>query len=236
VRIVGPRMSMGAYNMACLQRASGDIIMLANDDMVIMTPGWDDAIREVDAGIPDKIYLAYGNDLFKRGNLCTFPVLSRRTCQILVEPYPKAYQGAFIDYHLLDIFKRLQHAGFNRIRYLPDVIFDHRHYRTGKAPVDETYLQRGRFDDDPVFFAQTEVRRIAAHRLRCALTGTQMVPLIEQRRAEIRPRSAFEAARHYSRELLFNDELPFKWRSYLWAWFIGRYVAQRMHSGSVPSR
>ena len=131
VRIIGPAMSMGGYNSACLEQACGDIVILVNDDMVISTPGWDNMIVEMDAGFTDKIYLAYGNDLFKKGGLCTFPILSRRTCELLVEPYPAAYRGAFIDVHLFDIFKRLQHAGFNRVRYLDDVVFEHLHYRTG---------------------------------------------------------------------------------------------------------
>src|ERR1039457_2302750 len=34
VRIIGPQMTMGEYNSACLERAQGDIIILVNDDMV----------------------------------------------------------------------------------------------------------------------------------------------------------------------------------------------------------
>ena len=65
-RIIGPRMSMGEYNTACLARARGDIIILANDDMVIRTSGWDGRIAQIDAEFADKIYLAYCNDCFKK--------------------------------------------------------------------------------------------------------------------------------------------------------------------------
>jgi hypothetical protein len=45
---------MGGYNSACFERARGDVLILANDDMVIRTSGWDDRIRamktEFDAG------------------------------------------------------------------------------------------------------------------------------------------------------------------------------------------
>ncbi len=54
-RIIGPKMSMGRYNSTCLNRSRGDIIVLANDDMVIRTPGWDEKIRELDCGIPDGV-------------------------------------------------------------------------------------------------------------------------------------------------------------------------------------
>ena len=229
VRIIGPRMSMGCYNSACLAKSSGDIIILVNDDMVIGTPGWDTKIAELDAGIPDKIYLAYGNDLFKQGNLCTFPILSRRLCELLVEPYPKEYRGAFIDYHLFDIFKRLQHAGFDRIYYLNDVVFEHLHYRTGKAPFDETYGKRGRFADDPTFLALINSRKKSADRLLRVLRGDEPEALYIHERGAIEkvPETLLMAVTTFTRDLLFDRGLPLRWRTYLWVWFIGRYMAGR---------
>ena len=227
VRIIGPVMSMGAYNSACLERARGDIIILANDDMVIRTPGWDNKIAEMDANFADGIYLAYGNDLFKKRGLCTFPMLSRRTCELLVEPYPAAYRGAFIDVHLFDIFKRLQHAGCSRVRYLDNVVFEHLHYRTGKAVLDETYKRRGRFEGDPTFIAMAGVRATAAKRLLSALRGDQLPAFEQPRCREYVPPGIPSAVSYFSRQLLFDKALPFRWRGFLWYWFIGRYLAAR---------
>jgi hypothetical protein len=226
-RIIGPRLSMGGYNSACLARAKGDIIILANDDMVLRTRGWDDKVMAMDAKEPDKIYLAYPNDLFKRGDLCTFPVLSRLTCELLVEPYPAAYRGAFIDVHLFDIFKRLQHAGFDRIRYLDDVVFEHLHYRTGEAIRDETYMQRGRFADDATFIAMADARSASAYRLLNALRGEELPEFKEADCHEYIPTGLPCALKFFSRQLLFDKELPLRWRGYLWYWFIGRYMAGR---------
>ncbi len=227
--IIGPRNTMGAYNSACYAEAQGDIIILVNDDMIIDTLGWDIKIIELHSNIPDQIYLAYGNDLFKRRNLCTFPILSRRTCELLVEPYPKEYQGAFIDYHLFDIFKRLQYAGFYRIYYLDDVVFEHLHYRTGKAPFDETYQRRGRFTDDPTFLALINSRKKAAARLLQVLRGeeSEVLYCLESGIIEKVPETLFKAIAEFTRELLFDSGLPFRWRVYLWVWFIGRYMAGR---------
>lgn len=225
VRIIGPEMSMGGYNSACLARARGDIIILVNDDMVIQTSGWDRKIVEVDAEFVDKIYLAYSNDLHKGHNQCTFPILSRRTCELLVEPYPIAYQGAFIDIHLLDIFKRLQHAGFDRIRYLDDVIFEHLHYRIGKASYDETYRRRSRFKDDPTFIAMASDRSVGGKRL---LNALQKRALPEFKQAECykyTPGGIFSGICYFLRKFLFDNELPLRWRIFLGYWFIGRYLA-----------
>lgn len=227
VRIIGSPMSMGGYNSACLEQARGDIIILVNDDMVIRTPGWDNIIVKMDAGYPDKIYLAYGNDLFKKRDFCTFPILSRRTCELLVEPYPVAYRGAFIDVHIFDIFKRLQHAGFCRIRYMGDVVFEHLHYRTGKAACDETYARRGRFMDDSTFIAMADARSIGAKRLLNALCGELLLPFQPIECEEYVPHGIVSAVAYFSRQLLFDSELPLRWRSFLWYWFIGRYLAKR---------
>ncbi len=227
-RIIGPRTTMGGYNSACYAKARGDIIILVNDDTVIRTQRWDEKVIALDASFADKIYLAYGNDLFKKHNVCTFPILSRRTCELLVEPYPKAYRGAFIDYHLFDIFKRLQHCGFDRIRYVDDLIFEHLHYRTGKAAFDETYALRGRFTDDATFLALTESRRASAAYLVQVLRGEHPAPCVPAQGAnEVSPSGVFDAIAYFSKLLLLDRGLPLRWRINLWVWFIGRYLAAR---------
>ncbi|MCQ8127409.1 hypothetical protein [Methylomonas rivi] len=225
--IIGPAKSMGGYNSACLDKARGDIIILANDDMVVQTKGWDDEIARFDAASEDKIYLAYGNDLFKKKGLCTFPILSRRTCELLVEPYPIAYGGAFIDVHLFDIFKRLQYAGFDRIRYMEDLIFEHLHYRVGKADCDDTYTRRGRFADDSTFVAMAGQRRRAAARLLSALQGEPMPSFEPWKGDRDIPNGLSAAIGYFTQQFLLDKQLPLQWRAYLWYWFIGRYLVAR---------
>ncbi|MFH1814750.1 MAG: glycosyltransferase family A protein [Pseudomonadota bacterium] len=227
VRIVGPALTMGGYNSTCLKNAQGDVLILANDDMVIRTPGWDDRIRAMHAEFKDQIYLGYANDLFKKSRFCTFPIMSRRTCELLVDPYPTAYRRAFIDVHLFDIFKRLQHAGFDRIRYYDDLVFEHLHYRTGKAPYDETYgyARTGRFADDPMFIALTAIRSAASHRLISAIRNEVVSDGGDATLLEEIPTGIASAVHLFSRRFLLDGELPYRWRLFLWYWFIGRYLA-----------
>jgi hypothetical protein len=227
VRIIGPRVSMGACNSACLSRAQGDIIILANDDMVIRTPGWDEKVAAMHAGYPDGIYLAYANDLFMSRRRATFPILSRRCCELLGDPYPSAYRGAFIDTHLYDLFKRLQHAGFDRIRYLDDVVFEHLHYRTGKADYDETYRRRGRFEDDFTFIGMAGARSRDAKRLLSAIRGEPVSAADRSAFVEYIPAGFFSAVRYFGRCFLFDPELPLSWRSFLFYTHVGRYLAGR---------
>jgi len=215
--IVGPRASMGDYNTACFERSRGDIVVLGNDDVVIQTRGWDRKLREMHAAMQDRVYLAYPNDLFKGRSLSAFPILSRAACQMLGEPFPRAYRGAFIDYHLLDIFKRLERRGHPRLIYLEDVVFEHMHYRTGKGDFDEIYGKRDRFGDDDTFLRMRDERNAAAARLLAAIEGE----------AAVRPPVATApTAPELLQVSLLDRELPFSWRLRLFLWFIARALAR----------
>jgi len=143
----------------------------------------------------------------------------------LGEPYLVAYRGAFIDYHLFNIFKRLQRVGHDRIRYLEDVIFEHLHYHAGKVAVDETYTKRGRFDDDSTFMALIQKRQIAAKRLEQALLNNEVAEYEAIRYEEVIPPNPISALTMYTSRLLFDGGLPWRWRSWLLVWFLGRYLA-----------
>ena len=225
VRIIGPNRSMGAYNTACYHASKGQIVVLVNDDMVMGTAGWDRELRDLDKRFADRIYLAYGNDLLKKKGLATFPILSRSTCELLVDPYPETYAGAFIDVHLFDIFKRIQHAGFERIIYLPDVIFEHLHYRTGKATYDETYSKRGRFHDDSAFIKLSDNRREAATRAIAALRGQSPATGALPPAQGDGPALNHSAFVYYFKRLALDRQLPLRWRVRLWLWFTLRHSA-----------
>jgi hypothetical protein len=219
VHIVGAPRSMGEYNTACLQRASGNIVMLVNDDVVIRTKGWDAAIGQLHASLDDQVYLAYPNDLFKGERVCTFPILSRRACQLLGDPFPAEYKGSFIDYHLLDIFQRLRHRNIQRIFYLESVIFEHMHYRLGKSAFDETYRRRSRFGDDCDFLRLVYRRRRDAGKLLRAIGREQVAELPLSMDTEVLNRASMLNAS------LLDPGLPLTWRLRLFAWFLGRRAA-----------
>ncbi len=215
--LVGPRATMGHYNTACFEKSRGEIVVIGNDDVVIQTRGWDRILREMHAVMQDGIYMAYPNDLFKGRGLSAFPILSRKACAILSQPFPMAYRGSFIDYHLLDIFKRLESRGHRRLIYLEEVAFEHMHYRTGKGDFDETYGRRGRFTDDHTFLKLRDERSAEAMRLHDAIergapAGARVVT------ANSAPSAGL------LRASLLDDELPWPWRLRLYFWFIARFV------------
>ena len=232
-RIIGPPATMGTYNTSCLEHSQGRVLVLVNDDILIRTRSWDRILLELDAEFEDGIYLAYGNDLFKKEKVSTFPILSRRTCEILITPYPKQYRGGLIDYHLFDIFMRLQKLGHDRIRYLAGVIFEHIHYRTGKMTLDATYTRRGRWDDDATFIGLRNLRDLSAQRLLAAIENRKLPETPQGPLTDSSPSNFLRAVFDYYRAFLCDGALPMRWRSFLFAWYCGRYLARKGYLGAL---
>lgn len=226
--IIGPRLTMGVCNTRCLQESIGEIIVLGNDDVVIRTEGWDEKIRLMHHSIPDQIYLAYPNDLNKGADLSAFPILSRKTCHLLSEPFPKIYKGAFIDTHLMEIFIRLRQLGTNRIKYMPEVVFEHLHFRTGKVEIDQTYKDRDRFADDMIFLSLHKTRKETARflsdvinkRVADSASYQYIEPMI------IKKPSTFLAMLGLSGSLYLGDlDLPTRIRVKNFFYYVARWIA-----------
>jgi len=233
VKIIGPRASMGTYNTACLNRASGDIVILMNDDVVVGTPGWDSAVIELAAAVPDGIYLAYANDLHMGKRMCAFPVLTRKACEVMTRPYPEEYQAGFIDWHLFDVFKRLKRMGDDRIFYLEQVVFEHRHYMAGKAEMDATYRINEYYADDWTFVALRHLRQMTAERLQAFIAGRPLPELPRTHGVGNRSSSAWRALLCYASVFLLDSALPVSERMRLWVWLTGRYLRSQ---GYLPPK
>jgi hypothetical protein len=123
--IVPPGQTMGSLNMAGYQAATGDYLMLLNDDVVARTSGWDEQVLACLQRFPDGIMLVHVNDTLLRQNLCTFPLVSRTFCELAGGICPREYVRYRIDDHIEDVFNLLALLGQRRTVYLPDIIFEH---------------------------------------------------------------------------------------------------------------
>lgn len=226
VKNIGPRETMGAYNTSCLKISSGNIIMLMNDDLVVQTRGWDQKIRSVFQIFPDEIFMAYPNDM-ERANLSTFPIMSRKTCDIIGFPFPKEYESLFIDDHIFDIFIRLKKLGHNRLYYLDDVKLDHRHFIDGKVRPDASYTHKNRYKDYITFISLISLRQICACRLLAAIKGTSLPDLPSSVSLLPPPRNFADAVYNYSAKFLWDDGLPLKLRLLWFIRFTKYFVAMK---------
>lgn len=237
VKIIGPPSSMGEYNTVCLSRSSGDLIMLMNDDVIVRTSKWDHRIAEVAKVITDGIFLAYPNDLHIGKRMCTFPIFTRKACQVLLRPYPEEYKTYFIDWHVFDTFKRLRAIGHPRIFYLEDVIFEHCHYMAGKADVDATYKAKDYYQDDWTFLNLRPLRQQMAERLAASIVGKSIPPLRPLSIPRPRPDKTWSVLLRYVSEFLCDPVLPIEERVRLFIWLTGRYLRhQKYLPTKKPSR
>jgi hypothetical protein len=160
-----PGQKMGNMNRACYEASRGRHVMLMNDDVVFRTKEWDARVLQAFARFSDDIALVYGNDLHQQKGVPTFPIISRRVCELIGGICPRDYLNVYIDVHLHDIFKKLARLGHDRLVYLDDVIFEHMHHEVGKSVIDSTYVKKNERADDFVYISLDGERRSQAQRL-----------------------------------------------------------------------
>ena len=227
-KIIGPRLSMGGLNTACLEQSTGDIIVPLNDDMVIRTPDWDRRIIEIHEKFSDGVYLAYPNDLHTGEMLSSTPILSRSTCEVLTHPFSNTYEGGFIDYHIMDIFKRLQMLGEERMAFLGDVVIEHLHYQYGKSEVDATYEQRGPLNvGDEVFVGLRRYRRESSKCLLAHIQDRPLPALPSLPPTTSLPASNVFAIAGFTGQFLLDTALPLSWRTYCFEVLSRRYLLKK---------
>lgn len=151
IKIVRPRETMGKTLNLCCKSATGDYLFNINDDVVFRTPDWDAEVMKIIKQYRDDIFLIYGNDLHKKEKSPTSPLISKTAFEIIGGFSPEGYTRFYIETHLLDIFAKLKKIGRDRIFYLHDVIFEHRHFVLNKAAIDDTYLSRSNYADRQLF-------------------------------------------------------------------------------------
>ncbi len=165
IKLIDRPAKMGVMARRCYEASTGEYILQLNDDVVCRTPGWDTAMVEAFRQFPDEIALIWCNPASRSDKMPTFPMVSRRTCQLMGSICPADYNRDHIDTHLFDIFVKLHRLGHDRLVYLKDVVVEHLHFLEGKAKFDATYEKPRQFADELVFIAWDEQRRIIAESL-----------------------------------------------------------------------
>lgn len=166
IKLIKPQSrSMGEIFRDCFDLSSGRYIMFMNDDAVFRTKNWDIKVMETFNKFPDEIAFVYCNDLDQGKCVPTFPILSRKTCELMGKVCPAGYLNLHIESHLIDIFKQLKYIGHDRIVYLKDVIIEHLHYIVSKSVYDKTYIKKDPVHDDRLFISLDAERKQTALKL-----------------------------------------------------------------------
>lgn len=172
--VLQPGATMGQLNNRCLADASGEYIMLVNDDILVRSQDWDVEILRLLKSEPDPHVLVHVNDEIFGHKLCTFPMLSRQTIE-LVGLCPDGYRRYAIDDHICEIFHILRFLGHDRIRYMDHVVFEHLNYdlKAGVAG-EKVYVPRTPPQHDWELFRNLlDARKKAALKLALAIDGDE---------------------------------------------------------------
>jgi hypothetical protein len=118
---------IGQMMKECFKISTGENIMLMNDDVIIHTKDWDQIVYAEIEKFPDWIFLIGVNDLIFKKKFFTFPIVSRKFLEFA--SLGPDYERYKLDDRILFIYKILNDMGFNRIKYLDNVVFEHLNYR-----------------------------------------------------------------------------------------------------------
>jgi aspartyl/asparaginyl beta-hydroxylase (cupin superfamily) len=155
------------------EAATGDYLLMANDDQLYVTYGWDTALDRVVARLrprhPDGVLCLYFEaDQYPEGGY-DFPIISREWYAALGYYVPTIFQQWQAEKWIFDLAERIE-----RLEPVTGVFVEHLHYQDYKAPFDTTY-QRHRmtremsFADHALFLRTEHDREQAAQTLRRAI-------------------------------------------------------------------
>ncbi len=148
--IGGPRGSVKLSDMwnKCYAAApaDADIFMLAGDDMVFRTPGWDIMVDDCFKAFSDRLVLVHGDDLYFGCMLGTHCFVHRRWIETVGYFTPPYFSAEFADTWVNHVAEFI-----GRRIFLPFIV-EHLHPEYGgKAPLDQTHKDRiARRDQDDV--------------------------------------------------------------------------------------
>lgn len=151
---IGEPMSISKSWNIIAEKCEGDILVMANDDEVWITKGWDRRLNEEADKFPDEIYCIYFDDGTLHENHTSFPMVSRKWYETLGYFTPGIFNFASNDNWIEYIARRIC-----RLHYVPDVLVEHRHYLYGKSEIDNTYKRNideylGKMEDDIYFYSK----------------------------------------------------------------------------------
>jgi hypothetical protein len=163
--IVGAPISVSKSWNVLAAMCEGDILFMGNDDLYHVTKGWDVALEKTSNEYVDDIYCIFFDDGINKGKHCAFPAVSRTWYNTLGYFAPGIFEFFYNDTWIFDIAKRIR-----RVRYVPEVLVEHRHFTVTKIADATTTRNRKRVSGssqtkntrDKNLFESTESLRVVA--------------------------------------------------------------------------
>jgi hypothetical protein len=140
----GKFIGLGKMWNICVDNSTEEIISMIGDDMVFLTPGWDEMIiEEFKSMPPDQIKAVHCNDLCHGSGLAVNLFCHRTYAKVMGKFMREEFKVNWIDRWLHQLF-----SAFNRLTYRGDIIIEHRHWILGKDKKDRTADRMAAVDID----------------------------------------------------------------------------------------
>lgn len=156
--VVDEPLTTPLINNILAERATGDILLIANDDQIYRDANWDIRIDEETAKFPDQIYCMWFDDGRYGEKICTFPIVSRKWVEAL-----GYIESPLFEHFSCDLWTWQIAYMIGRLNYIGDIYVEHAHPDTGKSEADETTernIKGNRPQRDQTWFARFERYRI----------------------------------------------------------------------------
>jgi hypothetical protein len=165
----GPRITLSDCWNKCAKRASGEIFMQCNDDVIFRTSNWNEIISKVFEYVEDRIVMVHGSDGGKRASsFGPHPFVHRRWYETLGYFTPPFFSSDYGDTWINELANAI-----GRRSYVPSVLFEHMHFTFNKSDIDETTSERlvrhSRDSVERLYDNLEPLRRFDIEKLRAAM-------------------------------------------------------------------
>ncbi|MFC5288465.1 aspartyl/asparaginyl beta-hydroxylase domain-containing protein [Actinokineospora guangxiensis] len=170
---VGEPIGVSAAWNVIAAAASGEFLVMANDDQLYVDHGWDRAfdarVAELAVEHPDEVLCLFFDGGQYTDDSADFPMISRAWYETLGYYSPGIFQQWQAEQWIFDIARRV-----GRLYRVPGVLVRHLHYQDYTAPFDATYIRHRltadkSIADQALFLRTAGERRADADRLRAAI-------------------------------------------------------------------
>lgn len=150
----GPRMWLSSMYNALITAASGDYFFWSGDDVIFLTQGWDEKLRNGIKTFSSKLGVVHVNDMATSypQKYATIGMVHRIWVDVFGYIFTPHLRDNGIDFWISNVANQT-----GRRLYLGDVKVEHRQYRQGKVAIDQTYIDRL---DDHKTYSPLEIYRL----------------------------------------------------------------------------
>ena len=137
IKVRGPRIVLSEMWNKCFDKATGDILMHAGDDIIFRTPDWDKTVINTFSEYLDNIVFLFGNDGSPHnGVFGTHGFIHRKWVETIGYFVPPYFSSDYNDTWLNDVAKVIK-----RHRHI-DILTEHMHPNFNKGLLDITHQER----------------------------------------------------------------------------------------------